>query len=93
MMVVVSVSFFVLVVVGFGAKTSCTNDASVNGLDETPCAVIDTWAWGGLILTVTLAVLGYGVLVPKRIREWVLIAMMVVVLFAASAGMAAVHPG
>ncbi len=86
------VGFTLLSGIGFGAKTGCTNDASVDGLSEASCDAIDSWAWGGLITLLALAIIGYGVLVPRRIREMVLIATIAVVVVAAALGMASVRP-
>lgn len=66
---VIILSFFVVVLFGFGAKTGCTNDASLLRLSEQPCEAIDSWVWAGLFAASLLAVLGYGGLVPSRVSE------------------------
>lgn len=86
------VGFILLSGIGFGAKTGCTNNASVNGLSEASCDAIDSWAWGGLITVLAVTVIGYGALVPRRLREMVLVATIAVVVVAAALGMASVRP-
>lgn len=41
----VAVAIAAAFVVGFGAKTTCTNDAFPAGCPESACDVIDRWAW------------------------------------------------
>lgn len=86
------IGFVILSGVGFGAKTGCTNNASVDGLSKASCDAIDAWAWGGLITMLAVILVGYAALVPRWLHEAVLIATIALVVVAATLGMASVQP-
>ena len=66
-------TLFVIFLVSFGAKTECTNTLSND------CDAIDVWAWGTLIASVAVAIVG-GVLISSRRRaKWLAVAVAVIV--------------
>ena len=71
--------------VGFGTKTTCTNDAFASGYPESACKVIDHWAW---FAVATAAVAGaVHVTVGGRPSRSVALAVTVVALVVMRLGM------
>jgi len=78
----------VLVGVGLGAKTACTNTAPGN---SPGCDAIDTWVWVGILAT-ALASIAVGVLADRRRATRLWLISTGGILLASSAAILAVRP-
>ncbi len=83
-----SLALVVLVGVGFGATTRCTNTAPV---DSTSCDAVDRWAWAGLIVTVLISA-AVAVFVDRQYATSVWFLSLAVILTVASIAMLSVTP-